>query len=330
MNGKRIAIIATSAALVVALVLGWSLWRKDTSSESGTKATGAATSQKSGTDDTEKTSEASTSVEEQNKDLAIRFELAARNWGTDSTIAATDYNRMNASDVLNALRTPDLGDSPIADMISFEPVENAGPDATSYVCLESDYQAFCQFMPTAQSWWKNEAWGIGTRWIGEPEATVRSDGTIDVKGTVRTVLVTKGDTFSMNGYNALTPAWQDYEINDNLTIQDGKVASIRYRDGINHWWVNPWLNKWTPDYVAKNIAEGTRIAIPVSGTLNWDGMEPTSITPALRTPKSMGDMDGNVDWTMWNDLIQAGGTDASQQAPDLDPEKDAATIHERE
>lgn len=329
MNGKRIAVVATCVALVVVLTLGWCLWRKSATSGTETRNANANASQTSGRKDTE-SGDTSASKDEQKIEAAVQFELAARNWGTDSTIAATDFNRMNADDVLNALRTPDLGDSPIADMIGFQPIEDAGPNAASYVCLNDDYQAFCQFMPTAQVWWKNEAWGIGTRWIGEPEAKVLGDGTVDVTGTVRTVLVTRGDTFSMNGYNALTPAWQDYEVNDNLTIRGGKVTAIRYRDGINHWWINPWLNQWTPDRVASNIGEGTRIAIPVSGELNWNGMEPTSITRVLTAPKSMGDMDGTVDWTMWDDLIQAGGTDAQQQAPGLDPEKDAATIHERE
>ena len=51
----------------------------------------------------------------------------------------------------------------------------------------------------------------------------------------------------------------------------------------------------------------------------------------LNAPTSMGGMDGKVDWSMWDDLIQAGNTaNGQQQAPDLDPAKDADTIHDRE
>lgn len=60
-------------------------------------------------------------------------------------------------------------------------------------------------------------------------------------------------------------------------------------------------------------------------------MNPTGITRVLNAPTSMGGMDGKVDWSMWDDLIQAGNTaNGQQQAPDLDPAKDAATIHDRE
>lgn len=164
----------------------------------------------------------------------------------------------------------------------------------------------------------------------DPTVTVLDNGKVRVKGTVRSILVTSGDSYSMGGYNALTPAWRDYRIDDVLTIDNGKVSDIEYRSN-QYWWINPFLSQWTPDNVADNLGYGSRVAIPVSGGLNWNGMNPTGITRVLNSPTSMGDMDGKVDWSMWDDLIQAGNTtESQQQAPGLDPEKDAATIHERE
>lgn len=330
MDKKKVITAIIGTVLVIALVLGWSLWRQSVTRKNEDANGKPNTSQTPGTSKKKAKKTLTADENKQNRETAIQFELAARNWGVDSTISASEFSKKSADEVLAALRTPDLGESPIKDMISFQPDENAGANAASYVCTNDDYQAFCQFMPTAQVWWKNEAWGTGTRWLDTPKAKTLNDGSVEITGKVRTILVTRGDTYSSDGYNALTPAWRDFEINDILTIKNGKVSSIRYERGINYWWINPWLNQWKPDNVADIIGGGERVAIPVSGTLNWTGMNPTSITRVLKSPNGMGDLDGTVDWSLWDDLIQAGGSDSTQQAPDLDPEKDAATLHERE
>lgn len=329
-NKKTITII-TAVVLVLALVIGWCAWRKHVTSTKETQAS-ANTSSSSSTNKTKKkkTPVLSDKQKEQNKTIALQMEKDMRNWGVDSLADPHQWAKQPADQVLAALRTPDNIETPADMPTSVKINQGWGGNAPSYVCNTSDYQSLCDTMPTSQVWWKNEVWGTGTRWVKDPTATVLENGKVRVKGKVRSILVTSGDTYSMGGYNALTPAWRDYQIDDILTIKNGKVSDIEYV-GNQNWWINPFLTAWTPDRVADSIGEGNRIAIPVSGALNWNGMNPTGITRVLNAPTSMGGMDGKVDWSMWDDLIQAGNAaNGQQQAPDLDPAKDAATIHDRE
>lgn len=329
-NKKTITII-TSVVLVLALVIGWCAWRKHVTAvkEAQTSANTSVHKRKSKPKKEVQKPVLTDEQKDQNKNVAIQMEKDMRNWGVDSLADPHQWAKQPADQVLAALRTPDNIHAPTDMPTSMKLNQSWGSDAPSYVCNTSDYQTLCDTMPTAQSWWRNEVWGTGARWVDEPTVKAYDDGKVRVKGKVRAILVTSGDTYSESGYNALTPAWRDYRINDLLTIKNGKVSDIEYLAN-QHWWINPFLSQWTPDKVADDFGYGTRIAIPVSGSLNWNGMNPTGTTRVLNAPTSMGDMDGDVDWSLWNDLIQAGNTNGQQQAPDLDPEKDAATIHERE
>lgn len=329
-HDKKTITIIISAVLVLALVIGWCSWRKHVTSVKEAQTSASVHSQKSKTEKKAQKPVLTDEQKEQNKAIALQMEKDMRNWGVDSLADPHQWAKQPADQVLAALRTPDNIETPSDMPVSMKTNQAWGSDAPSYVCNMSDYQSLCDTMPTAQAWWRNEVWGTGSRWAKDPTVTVLDNGKVRVKGTVRSILVTSGDTYSMGGYNALTPAWRDYQIDDVLTIDNGKVSDIEYRSN-QYWWINPFLSQWTPDNVADNLGYGSRIAIPVSGGLNWNGMNPTGITRVLNSPTSMGDMDGKVDWSMWDDLIQAGNTtESQQQAPDLDPEKDAATIHERE
>lgn len=296
---KRTATAIVAIIAAIAVVLGWCGWRRHVTS---TRQPDTTVSQQAETKDGEgKRKVLNASQMKQNRLTALRFEQDMRNWGVDSLADPTQYQRQPADKVLAAFRTPDMGGFPDSALVGFNTEKTWGPDAASYVCLNG-YETYCQTMPTAQSWWRSETWGIGTRWKTTPKAVASDDGTVRVTGTVRTVLVTSGDEYSLAGYNALTPAWKDYRIEDVLTVKGGKVTRILY-EGAVHWWLNPYLSQWVPDNVADDIGRGTRIAIPVSGSLNWNGLNPTGITRVLSHPVTQGDLDGMVDWSMWEDII---------------------------
>jgi hypothetical protein len=306
-NKKTITII-TAVVLVLALVIGWCAWRKHVTSTKETQAS-ANTSSSSSTNKAKKkkTPVLSDKQKEQNKTIALQMEKDMRNWGVDSLADPHQWAKQPADQVLAALRTPDNITAPADMPSSMKMNQSWGSNAPSYVCNTSDYQSLCDTMPTSQAWWKNEVWGTGTRWVKDPTAKVYDDGKVRVKGKVRTILVTSGDTYSEGDYNALTPAWRDYQIDDLLTIENGKVSDIEY-EGAQYWWINPFLSQWTPDKVADSLGYGTRIAIPVSGGLNWNGMNPTGITRVLNAPESKGDLDGKVDWSMWDDVSFSSNT----------------------
>ncbi|MFZ3412099.1 hypothetical protein [Bifidobacterium adolescentis] len=302
-NKKTITII-TVVVLVLALVIGWCAWRKHVTSTKETQAS-ANTSSSSSTNKAKKkkTPVLSDKQKEQNKTIALQMEKDMRNWGVDSLADPHQWDKQSADQVLSALRTPDLPDFPDSGIVGFDVDPSWGKNAISYVCSQDNaiIYAYCSIMPDNQTWWKSEVWGTGTRWVDEPKSTAYNDGKVRVKGTVRAILVTNGDTYSLGGYKAVTPAWRDYAINDLLTIKDGKVSWIEH-DADEYWWLNPYFNEWTPDNVAKNIGGGNRIAIPVQGDLNWNGLNQTGITKVLRHPESEGDLLGKVDWSMWEDI----------------------------
>lgn len=326
MTTKRIIAIIGSIVLAVALVLGWSFWRKQVTAEQ--QQTQAQASKQNTQAKAQEKEEAATSAQaEENKQTALDFERKIREWGLDSTISASAYAKKPAAEALSELRTPRLDSSPIENMTSVKISENAGSHAASYPCLTKGLQSFCSAMPTAQDWLSNEIWGIGVRWSDQPTAKMIDEDTVKVTGTVRAVLVTSGDTYKMGGYSALTPAWKDYQVSDTLRIKDGKIASLQSNvDG--YWWLNPWMKQWEPDNIADSIGSGDRVAIPVSGNLQWDGMNPTGSTCILKAPVTMADMDGKVNWDLWDGISPTGGS-GSQQAHGLDPEKDAAAIQDR-
>lgn len=305
-NKKTITII-TSVVLVVALVTGWCAWRKHVTAVKEAQASATTSVHKKKTDTKKKELQKPVLTDEQkeqNKTIALQMEKDMRNWGVDSLADPHQWAKQPADQVLAALRTPDLPDFPDSGIVGFDIDSSWGKNAISYVCSQNNaiVYAYCSIMPDSQTWWKNEVWGTGARWVHEPKATAYNDGKVRVKGTVRAILVTNGDDYNLAGYNAVTPAWKDYSINDLLTIKDGKVTWIEH-DSDEYWWLNPYFNKWTPNNVAENIGEGKRIAIPVQGDLNWNGLNQTGITRVLNHPVTKGDLLGKVDWSMWEDII---------------------------
>lgn len=314
---KILAIIAT-IILVGGLAAGWVMWRRDVTANKQDEQTQQAEQPKKeqsqdSTDDNKTDTETKPSATPGETDdkavqLAVQFETAARNWGTDPTVNPSTYAKQDAQTVVDALRTPALGDNPIASLISFKLSKESGPSAMSIPC-QKGYQASCSQQMTMGSWWTHEALGTGTRWIKGPTAKVDGNA-IRITGTVKSILVQDTDTYGAGDYSAITPAWKTYEINDLVTIRDGKVASVKHEKS-DPWWIDPWIRDWD-DTMASSLTTATRYAIPVKGVPNM-GLAHYGETPLLGAPKTGADT--GVDWSAWGDLdVPAGGGSAGQPA----------------
>lgn len=153
-----------------------------------------------------------------------------------------------------------------------------------------------------KAWWNSEALATGSRWTDGPHVTVNEDRTVTVTGKVESILLQDGDSFNNGSIWALTPAWRDYDINDELTIANGKISGMNI-NGDNPWWINPWLTHWDNN-MADDLSEGTRIAIPVKGNPEM-GLTHSSMTPILKGPVTQSDLDGKVDWHLWDSVPMA-------------------------
>ena len=293
MRGKlnkpvKILIAILAVVALVGGIIGWSLWRQHVTAEKQAQAQTEKSQQgekKTGKQKNTKPSVLNDEQKQQHIDLATQFELKARTWGTDPGIDINGLSKQDAQTVVDGLRTPDFD-------------ANEGPDAPSVLC-EQNLQNGCSQYPTMKDWWRAEALASGSKWTDGPHVTVNDDSTMHVTGTVRAMLVQDTDTFNNGTYYAITPAWRDYQIDDTLTVENGKISRI-LSSGSNDWWLNPWLEHWTTR-MADSLANGERKSIPVNGKPAMNLFH-YGVAPMLKGPATQGDLDGKVDWSLWSDI----------------------------
>lgn len=299
---RRILASLIGVILTVVIVVCWVWWRHGTRTAQSQQVTQQA--------QTTAPEGATTMGGEETRDLtgdAIRLEHAMRDWGTDPAIDPASLKGQDAGTVLSMLRGSSPS-TPIADLIAFTPEADAGPHAPNPACNGADDPSIlCTGWKDAGEWWHGQAWGYGARWADGPTATVNADGTVTVEGTVRTIMVGR-DTFGVDAdaqWKAVTPAWESYPVVDIISFDaDGKATKVVHTKP-DPWWTDPWLDKWDGN-MASALATGTRIAIPVTGTLAYDGLLWDTETERLPTPATMGDLDGKVDWALWDGLSHPG------------------------
>lgn len=252
-------------------------------------------------------------VSDEDIQLAIRAEQVMRNWGSDSLISVNGLSRQDATSVLNQLKGSIPDKNPLTNLVDASLFTTSmGPDASSPFCQDDDTTMTCSTMPRMRDWWPHQAWAYGTRWVTTPQATISND-TILITGTVRSILLQDDDTYQAGEYHALTPAWQDYPIKDQITVRNGKIVKIISLES-NYWWTNPWLTEWDRS-MPDNVSEGTRIAIPVKGTPNM-GLQHDGRTRIVKGPASQADLNGRVDWHLWDNLGVIGqSSDGTCQNP---------------
>lgn len=303
MKKKTIGIILI-ATLIIAAAIGWCLWRQhELATPQPTHTAAVAATPSPHVEDTAEPSKG------ENEDVllqrAVAFEQAARTWGIDPDIDLQSIAGQDGATVAKQLHTEIPAQNPISESVAFDISPKAGPDGPSEFC-KNDMEMLCGVNPTMRQWWPNEAWSWGSKWVQGPQASANEDGTITVTGTVRFMLLQDGEQFSGNGYTGITPAWQDYDIKDVLTFNDeGKITNIDYR-GRNNWWINPWLMQWNAKAPESIAPTARRICIPVKGDSH---IELNHMVGARRlaVPQTKLDLDGNVDFSLWDGLLSYNG-----------------------
>lgn len=296
---RKTLAITLSAILTITLATGWIIWRKTITPEN------AHEQQTQQTDAETKTKPANTLAPSEAANIAIQYEHTLREWGTDPNTNLDQLAAQPAETVLQALKTPNLGTSPLANLSTITPDGNAGPDAPGVFCQNETLATACQLAPTMKDWLNTETWTVGSRWVDEPKAEVNSDGTVKITGSMRSIFLQDTDSYNAGGYYAVTPAWKTYRIEDVLTINDDRKVTKLTCSGDNYWWLNPWLEKWG-DNIANNFAsDSERIAIPVLGEPDMHLTHYASYV--LPAPEGMADSDVEADWHYWNNLNLVGG-----------------------
>lgn len=178
------------------------------------------------------------------KATAIAWARAAHEWGTDPVAVAAVGSGSDAS-ALTGLR-PSKPDKSAFDAL-YSGGGETGPDTPSPYCTPTRMSA-CDMQPTMWDYWYANEYLMGARFVSDLTADVLPDGRVKVKGALRTVLWTDGETEATtqgadgSAWWAFAPAYAIHDIDETLTIEDGKVSGV---DGsTDRWLVSPFLSDW--------------------------------------------------------------------------------------
>lgn len=294
-------------AIVLLAVVVWFAIRGHTGAPSTAAPTASATVSASASADAPDAT-APVSAREVREANAVRFEQLWRTYGADSTIDPKEFAHRPAKDVLNALRVTDYTPPDWSAVSTIQRNSDYGPTGSNPACQGTTNSFSCMAYPTVGEWWVQQAWGSGSRWIEGPTVEHTGEHTATVTGVVRAILVEPGDTFHSTDTYALTPSWQDYPVSDELTFDtDGKVSEVSSNQP-SPWWVSPWNQLWDTN-MNRIMANGRRVAIPVQGQPVMD-INPTQ--PVMRAPATQADLDGKVDWSLWEGMCMASCGDQQQ------------------
>lgn len=274
-GGRKTIAIILGIVLVVSMTAGWIIWRR-TLNNTGAPASNpdAVSSTQSGNTASPSPSAPVTSdsaAARKMVETAVRFEHASREWGVDPDKATGDsLAQTDTQTLLNQIRTPDSIDRGELDKVSALKIDH-GPGEGSRYCNNPSYQAMCgSVYPTQYSYWRDQAWTMGSRLEGDPQVKVTGDNEVTVTGRVRIVLWS--DTIgaaATTGWWAYTPATGTFDYEDTLTFnREGKVSS-RSTDSKVPWIGDPWFADWSsnPCDATAGWPERRQPSIPVKGDL---------------------------------------------------------------
>lgn len=317
--------------LALAISIGWSVWRKHviaqnppqaTVSESASNGNAAANPSNgttaTGSDQTTTATPTATPLTDEQKNqytqLAIRFEHAARDWGSDPTAATSDKLAQQPTSALGSIRMPDKLDRSALDAVSSIQLDaKNGPDAPSNWCTAK--KTMCEDQPTQISYWHANEWVLGGRITGDPKVTFNPDNTMTVEGTVRVVLWSqdtgagyRGDDDS-NAYWGYTPITGEFPYKDTLTVTDGKISGKVKDVTIDHpWWTDPWFTSWQKNPCDATLTWGNRqqYSIPIKGF-------PPNLVQQLAPDSSIAFLKNNpsTDGGLWDNVTTAAIPDTS-------------------
>ena len=205
---------------------------------------------------------------------AIRFEKAARQWGVDPTLAASAQGSDgDAMAYLKARRTPERMDEGDLKAISvIRAADGAGPKAPSPWCRDK-VTGLCKTQPDMYAYRRANAWLMGARLDGEPQATGLADGRVRVSGRVRVALwsdVTGTGVYatSSGSWWAYTPVTGSVAYSDVLTFDKAGRVTARETQKDTPWFADPWYGDWSDEPMswAENLAGRSQPSIPLKGS----------------------------------------------------------------
>lgn len=249
-RGRKILLGAVAAVVVVALVVGWSVWRRQaTSSPTAIQSTSTAT--QSAMPSTHSTDDENSQLESAAK-TAVTFEGAILQWGSPTVYDSDKAGDMSETEAMKAFRTP--SDSRLTEQWNtLSKVVATGADLTIH-----DPSDTPDNMPEVYtSWgdyWANQWYGFGVNVIpGTLNAASydrQADGTILVKLSAEQQIWVYSwlpSDEKVEGYWNFAPACGWYAISDEVTVNsDGtKVVGWKHVRGANEWFQSPFLRGFT-------------------------------------------------------------------------------------
>lgn len=263
----RLLAAVTAVTLIFAGLGGWVVW-----SNHRARAKAAATAQapaKASRKEGKAAAKAPSTAAGRDalKATAVAWARAAHEWGTDPAAVAAVGAGSDTS-ALAALR-PSKPDASAFDAL-YSGGGKTGPNTPSPYCTPTRMSA-CDSQPTMWDYWYANEYLMGARFVSDPTADVLPDGRVEVKGSLRTVLWTDGETeASTQGADGATwwafaPAYAFHDIDETLTIEDGKVSGV---DGsTDRWLVSPFLSDWdkNPCWDADSQPGYTQGNVPMRG-----------------------------------------------------------------
>lgn len=239
----RLVAAVAAVTLILAGLGGWAVWsNRRHVAEDKAAATRSAVDGGAGTG--RKARRTAAADADSAKATAVAWARAAHEWGTDPAAVAAVGTGSDAS-ALAGLR-PSKPDKAAFDAL-YSGGGETGPDTASPYCAPTRIAA-CDAQPTMWDYWYANEYLMGARFVAEPTATVLSDGRVEVKGSLRTVLWTDGETEATTQGSdgsvwwAFAPAYDVIDIDETLTIEDGRVSGV---DGSSdRWLASPFLSDW--------------------------------------------------------------------------------------
>ena len=264
---KRLIAAVTTVLLILAGLGAWKVASTRTERDAATvTARRVGTKRKTRTERT-KTSDRTPSSSSDSERTALAWARAAHEWGTDPAAVEAVAAGSDAS-ALAALRpsTPDV--DAFVRLYSADRVY--GPDQASPYCTPTRIAA-CDAQPTMWDYWNANEYLMGARFTSGPTASVKADGTVEVKGELTTVLWTDADGAGTSrdssgaSWWAFTPVYNTYDIDETLTVGNGKVSGV---DGApDDWIAAPFLADWNgnPCFTAASRPAFTQQDTPMRG-----------------------------------------------------------------
>lgn len=294
---RNIIIGIISAILIIALSVGWIIWRRNvtkpttqpgedqqttsqTTPDNTPTDTGDTTPQQDQPNSQTPTTLTLTQDQINQYTQAVNtYEHTSRDWGTDPTAATNPNLALQPTNIINNLRTPATMDPTNLDAISSiqRDTTKIGPTAPSPWCNTDNTSPWCDEQKTMLDYWRNNNWIMGARHTADPKITYNpSDNTFTAEGTIHAILWSQDTGTGYRGstpedtYWAYTPVTGDFNYKDQISFDyiTGKVNNRKTITPVTQWLADPWYMDWNtnPSEQTMSWTNRQQANIPLHGT----------------------------------------------------------------